>query len=74
MEKELIRKYVRGELDGKELAEVEAALQQDASAKEYFAEVLAEDAFSSMPDRFYSGTDFQEKILPGTGAGRSRLQ
>lgn len=73
MEKELIRKYVRGELDGKELAEVEAALQQDASAKEYFAEVLAEDAFSSMPDRFYSGTDFQEKILPGTGAGRSRL-
>ena len=73
MEKELIRKYVRGELDGKELAEVETALQQDASAKEYFAEVLAEDAFSSMPDRFYSGTDFQEKILPGTGAGRSRL-
>lgn len=73
MEKELIRKYVRGELDGKELAEVEATLQQDASAKEYFAEVLAEDAFSSMPDRFYSGTDFQEKILPGTGAGRSRL-
>ena len=51
MEKELIRRYVRGELSDSEAGKVEAALREDASARDCYAGILAQEAFSSMPDR-----------------------
>lgn len=63
MEKELIRKYIRGELSGSQLDEVRKQLEEDASAQGLFKEILADEAFSSMPDSFYAGTCFQDKVL-----------
>ncbi len=72
MEKELIRRYVRGELSDSEAGKVEAALREDASARDCYAGILAQEAFSSMPDKFYEGTDFQDKVLSRIGAGTGR--